>query len=132
MTPDRDPGSRFTSKKNLDEPASAPTPVKVINSAVLSCIDDLFYRLPFPNSIDLEKLIKDSRCEAQMIEFRQGLNEDLEGPDAIRDFEGGWEKYWRETKPNKAGAAEGSSQSMSFRDKNRDSDSDSGEEETGG
>jgi hypothetical protein len=132
LTPDRDPGSRFTSKVNMDEPTSAPTPVKVINSAVLSCIDDMFYRLPFPNSIDLEKLMKDSRCEAQMIEFRKGLNEDLEGPDAIRDFEGGWGKYSRETKPNKARAAEGSSQSMSFKDKNRDSDSDTGEGGTGG
>ncbi len=112
----------------MDDPTSAPTPVKVINSAVLSCIDDMFNRLAFSDSIDLEKLNKDSRCEAQTIEFRQGLNEDLEGPGAIRDFDSGWEKYWRETKPHKAGAAEGSSQSMSFKDKNRDSDdSDGGE-----
>ncbi len=74
---------------------------QVIYSTVLSCIDDMFYRLPFPNSIDLEKLIKDSRCEAQMTEFRQGLNEDYEGPGASRDFESGWEKYWRETNPYK-------------------------------
>ncbi len=67
-----------------------------------------------------------------MTEFRQGLNEDHEGPCASRDFESGCEKYWRETKHLKTGAAEGSTHCMSFKDKNRDSNSDGGKGGTGG
>ena len=37
-----------------------PTPVKVINAAVLSCLDDVFYRLPFPSLDDLEKFFNEN------------------------------------------------------------------------
>jgi hypothetical protein len=115
----------------MDVPTCPPTPVKVINSTVLSCIDDMFYRLTFPNSTDLETLIKDAKCEASMMEFRHGLKQELEGTDAIRDSETGWDKYWRETQPQKATAAEGQ-QLMSFQDRNRATTPYSDREEGGG
>ena len=55
-----------------------PTPVKVINAAVLSCLDDMFYRLPFPNQLELEKLIKDVPGGVdKMSDFRDVIREDL-------------------------------------------------------
>jgi hypothetical protein len=68
--------------------------VKVIGAAVLSCLDDMYYRLPFPSQTELEKLIKDAQGETQMIEFRATLREDLNNPRALKEFESGWDKYW--------------------------------------
>jgi hypothetical protein len=80
--------------------------VKVLNPAVLSCLDDMFYRLPFPTQNELEKLIKDAQGETAMIEFRAALKEDLHHPRALKDFESGWEKYWAETRSQKRAAVQ--------------------------
>ena len=81
----------------MEDQARLPTPVNVINSAVLACLDDLFYRLPFPNLSELEGLIKDAKAEVAMADFRKGLKAELETPRALQDFESGWDKYWQET-----------------------------------
>ena len=91
-----------------------PTPVKVINAAVLSCLDDMFYRLPFPTQTELEKLIKDAQGETTMIEFRAALREDLHHPRALKDSESGWEKYWAETRSQKRAAVQ-PAKSMKYR-----------------
>ena len=90
----------------MASPELEPTPVKVINAAVLSCLDDMFYRLPFPTQNELEKLIKDAQGETTMIEFRAALREDLHHPRALKDFESGWEKYWAETRIQKRAAVQ--------------------------
>ena len=77
--------------------------MKVINAAVLSCLDDMFYRLPFPNQVDLERLIKEAQGEAAMIEFKHEIRAELDTPRALNEFESGWEKYWRETGSQKRG-----------------------------
>ena len=89
----------------MASPEQFATPVKVINAAVLSCLDDMFFRLPFPSQTELEKLIKDAKGEAEMIEFKAKLREDLTNPRALKEFESGWDKYWGETQSQKRAAA---------------------------
>ncbi len=81
----------------MADPEHAPTPVNVINPAVLSLLDNLFYRLPFPNQEELDRLIKADNCDAAMQDFRTGLRADLDKPRAMQDLERGWDKYWKET-----------------------------------
>jgi hypothetical protein len=100
----------------MADPELAPTPVNVINPAVLSLLDKMFYRLPFPNQDELDKLIKADQSDTAMQEFRTGLRADLDKPRAMQDFERGWDKYWRET------GSKSASQQMparSFQDKTK-------------
>jgi hypothetical protein len=90
----------------------------VINAEVLSCLDDMFYRLPFPTQMELEKLIKDAQGVTQMSDFRAEIREDLNEPRALKDFESGWDKYWNETKSQKRATSKGQ-QSKSIRDRIR-------------
>ncbi len=130
LTPDS--GSRFTSKENLEAPALPPTPVKVINGAVLACLDDMFYRLPFPNLNELEKLIKEAKGEASMIEFRRGLKAELDTPRAVQDFASGWDKYWQETQNPEEREAAGIHVEESFEDRNRSPTPETGSDLEGG
>ena len=90
-----------------------------MNAAVLACLDDMFYRLPFPTLPDLERLIKEAQGEALMIEFQQGLRDELNTPRALNDFERGWDKYWKETQTPRQQAAAGQAQTESYNDRNR-------------
>ena len=106
--------------------------MKVINGAVLSCLDDVFYRLPFPNLSDLEKLIKEAKGEANMIEFRKGLRAELDTPRAVQDFEQGWEKYWQEMQSVEEREAAGIHVEESFDERNRSPTPDTGSDREGG
>ena len=102
----------------MESRAHAPKAVPVINAVVLSCLDDMFYRLPFPNLSEVERLIKEVRHgEAAMAEFRAELRAELNTPRAIQAFESGWEKYWNETQSRRS--REVAQQARSFKDKNR-------------
>jgi hypothetical protein len=92
--------------------------VKVIGAAVLSCLDDMYYRLPFPSQDQLEKLIKDVQGDTEMNEFRALIREDLNDARALKEFESGWEKYWAETRSQQQAAAS-RAQSGSVRDRLR-------------
>ena len=100
----------------MADPELEPTPVNVINPAVLSLLDNMFYRLPFPNQDELDRLIKADNCETAMHDFRTGLRMDLDKPRAMQDFEKGWDKYWRET--GSKGASE-QKLAKSFQDKTK-------------
>jgi len=102
----------------MKAPALEPTPVKVIGAAVLSCLDDMYYRLPFPSQDQLEKLIKDVQGDTEMNEFRAAIREDLNDARALKEFESGWEKYWAETRSQQQAAAS-RAQSGSVRDRLR-------------
>lgn len=102
----------------MKAPALEPTPVKVIGAAVLSCLDDMYYRLPFPSQDQLEKLIKDVQGDTEMNEFRALIREDLNDARALKEFESGWEKYWAETRSQQQAAAS-RAQSGSVRDRLR-------------
>ena len=100
--------------------------MKVINGAVLACLDDMFYRLPFPNLCELEKLIKEAKAEANMIDFRKGLRAELDTPRAVQDFVNGWEKYWQETQSPEQRVAAGIEVEESFDERNRSPTPDTG------
>jgi len=102
----------------MKAPALEPTPVKVIGPAVLSCLDDMYYRLPFPSQDQLEKLIKDVQGDTEMNEFRALIREELNDDRALKEFESGWEKYWAETRSQQQAAAS-RAQSGSVRDRLR-------------
>jgi hypothetical protein len=119
----------------MANPALAPTPVKLINPAVLSCIDDMFNRLLFPNTDDLERLIKAAGplAESNMMEFRQGLREELNSQHALDDFATGWIKYWKSTRTwNGPTGSAGVQASLSFQARNRSPSPDKSGGETGG
>ncbi len=102
----------------MKAPELEPTPVQVINAAVLSCLDDMFYRLPFPIQTDLEKLIKDVQGDTEMNEFRAAIRVVLNDARAMKEFESGWDKYWGETRSQQQAAAS-RAQSGSVRDRLR-------------
>ena len=106
--------------------------MKVINGAVLACLDDLFYRLPFPNLSELENLIKEAKGEASMVAFRRGLKAELETPRAVQDFESGWDKYWQETQSREEREAAGIYVEESFEERNRDPTPETDREGRGG
>ena len=92
--------------------------MKVIGAAVLSCLDDMYYRLPFPSQDQLEKLIKDVQGDTEMNEFRAAIREDLNDARALKEFESGWDKYWAETRSQQQAAAS-RAQSGSVKDRLR-------------
>ena len=109
-----------------------PTPVKVINAAVLSCLDDMFYRLPFPNQLELEKLIKEAQGVTQMADFRDVLRTGLESSRALKEFESGWDRYWAETQSQKRAAASRGQQAKSIKDRCRCETPETPEDSSGG
>ena len=92
--------------------------MKVIGATVLSCLDDMYYRLPFTSQDQLEKLIKDVQGDTEMNEFRALIREDLNDDRALKEFESGWDKYWAETRSQQQAAAS-RAQSGSVRDRLR-------------
>ena len=109
-----------------------PTPVKVINAAVLSCLDDMFYRLPFPNQLELEKLIKEAQGVTQMADFRDVLRTGLESSRALKEFESGWDRYWAETQSQKRAAASRGQQAKSIKERCRCKTPETPEDSSGG
>ena len=118
----------------MGDPNLPPTPVKLINPVVLSCIDDMFYRLPFPSLDELDRLIKAAgpAAETNMMDFRQGLREELNEQRALDDFAKGWAKYWKETRPltSPGGSTPvGVSRSWAARNRSESEDGEDGEAE---
>jgi hypothetical protein len=105
----------------MADPKLPPTPVKLTNSVVLFCIDDMFYRLPFPSSDELERLIKAAgpAAETNMMEFRQRLREELNEQRALDDFAKGWARYWKETKPQTLPGSTVVGESRTWAERNR-------------
>lgn len=117
----------------MADPKLPPIPVKLINPVVLSCIDDMFYRLPFPSLDDLDRLIKAAgpSAETNMMEFRHGLRQELNEPRALDDFAKGWAKYWKETRPQPSPGSTpvGVSRSWAARNRSESEDGEDGEAE---
>jgi hypothetical protein len=74
-----------------------PEPLLLINPKFLGIFDDMFYRLPFPNALELERILKRSDLIlAGNAEFLSSIREDLDEERALGDFERGWKKYLAE------------------------------------
>ena len=57
----------------------------------------MFYRLPFPNALELERILKRSDLIlAGNAEFLSSIRADLDEERALGDFERGWKKYLAE------------------------------------
>ncbi len=78
-------------------------PLRLINSKFLGIFDDMFYRLPFPNALELERMLKRNEVIlAGNEEFLSSMRAELDEERALGDFERGWKKYLAERVPPSA------------------------------
>ena len=70
--------------------------VPFLNPNSLACIDEMFYRLPFPDSVQLEKLQEEWKVTADAVNFLREMQEELEHPRAMDDLRKGWIKFLEE------------------------------------
>jgi hypothetical protein len=92
---------RFPNPQRKDS-KNPPVPSKLIHLPFLAVFDDMFYRLSFDSTSQLESLIKkDRNHESQMAEIVQTIP-DLNNPRVVQDFADGWKKYLRERQPTKS------------------------------
>ena len=67
--------------------------VSFLNRVSLSFIDDMFYRLPFPDLQMLEKLQEELNITAVVAKFRDFVQSDLSHARAMGDLHRGWLDY---------------------------------------
>jgi hypothetical protein len=70
-----------------------PEEVAFLNVNSLAFIDELFYRLPFPDIGRLEKLQLDSGITTDIVRFRDEIKEDYANPRFMEDLRKGWMEY---------------------------------------
>ena len=84
---------RFTSRANRNNPRLPPTPKKFLNSTSLAVADDMFWRLPFPDVVRMDKLHDRHGVQGEASTFLLNLQEDLNDARAAQDLRDGWERY---------------------------------------
>ena len=73
--------------------------VPLLNPYSISFIDEMFYRLPFPDLQHLERLQEQHKVTGDVQTFLADVRADLEDPRAFDDLRKGWVSYLRtETK----------------------------------
>ena len=84
--------ARFTSKENMRDPLLGVQPVEVsfINSRSLAVVDDMFYCLPFPDVMRMEKIHETAGVSADAIEYLRVMQAELDHPRALSDLETAW------------------------------------------
>ena len=75
----------------------------------------MFYRLPFPDSLQMEKVRKLAGVQADIALFLNEMRDDLEQPSAMGDLRTGWEAYLDEHKPTGGALVNPSRKSLSVR-----------------
>ncbi len=81
------------SKENERDREQDPEEVAFLNANSLAFIDELFYRLPFPDIGRLQKLQLDSEITADIGRFRDEIKEDYAHPRFMEDLRQGWMEY---------------------------------------
>jgi hypothetical protein len=81
------------SKENKRDHKQDPKEVAFLNVNSLAFIDELFYRLPFPDIGRLEKLQLDSGITTDIMRFRDEIKEDYANPRFMEDLRKGWMEY---------------------------------------
>jgi hypothetical protein len=81
------------SKGNKRDRKEDPEEVAFLNVNSLAFIDELFYRLPFPDIGLLEKLQLDSGITTDIMRFRDEIKEDYVNPRFMEDLRKGWMEY---------------------------------------
>jgi hypothetical protein len=73
---------------------------RLINPTFLRIFDDMLYRLPFPNALHLERILKRNEVLlAGNAEFLSSIRSELHDDRALVDFERGWKRFWRNSCP---------------------------------
>ena len=81
-----------------------PVEENFINSRSLAILDDMFFRLPFPDVMRMEKLLDSAGVSADAAYFLKMMQEDLDNPRAISDLRTTW--WWfLDTQRTETGAA---------------------------
>lgn len=81
------------SKENKRDHKQDPKEVAFLNVNSLAFIDELFYRLPFPDIGRLEKLQLDSGIASDIARFHEEIKEDYANPRFMEDLRKGWMGY---------------------------------------
>jgi hypothetical protein len=81
------------SKDNKRDRKQDPEEVAFLNVNSLAFIDELFYRLPFPDIGRLEKLQLDSGITSDIARFHEEIKEDYANPRFMEDLRQGWMEY---------------------------------------
>lgn len=64
-----------------------------MNPQSLGVIDDMFYRLPFPDSGRMDKLHAAAQVTPDAVTFLNEMQSDFNRPNAMSDLRSGWEAY---------------------------------------
>jgi hypothetical protein len=84
---------RFTDRANRKNPKLDPQEVPFLNENSLGFIDDMFFRLPFPDITRMEKLHQSVNVTADVFNFLGEMQDDLRQARAIEDLRRGWQEY---------------------------------------
>lgn len=84
---------RFTSKAHKKDAKLAPDSVSFLNPTSLGIIDDMFFRLPFPDIVRMEKVHEMANVQKEVATFLCDIKADLAKPRFMSDLRKGWEAY---------------------------------------
>ena len=90
-----------------------------LNPTSLSFIDDMFYRLPFPDLQVLEKLQEQLKITSAVAKFRDLVHADLSQPRAMEDLHRGWANYVTTEIKSKGGVNPGWRSESIFEERNK-------------
>ena len=68
----------------------APEQVNFLNPQSLGVLDDMFYRLPFPDSLRMEKLHANAGITTDAAQFLRTMQSDFSSANAMSDLREGW------------------------------------------
>ena len=79
----------------MSNPRLAGELVPFINPRSLGVVDDMFFRLPFPDGPRMEKLHARANVTQDVRTFLAEVQRDFDNVHAMRDLKAGWEQYLR-------------------------------------
>jgi hypothetical protein len=85
--------TQFTSKQHKKYAALCPDLVQFLNSNSLQVIDNMFFRLPFPDIQRMEKVHERAGIQQDVTTFLTDMQSDLGQGRAMSDFCKGWVTY---------------------------------------
>jgi len=84
---------RFTSKEHKKDASLGPDEVSFLNPNSLQTIDEMFFRLPFPDSQRMEKVHERAGVQQDVATFLGEMQSDLAEVRAMLDLRRGWIAY---------------------------------------
>ncbi len=84
---------RFTSKEHKKDATLGPDEVPFLNPNSLQSIDEMFFRLPFPDNQRMEKVHERACVQQDVATFLGDMQSDLAEGRAMLDLRSGWIAY---------------------------------------